>query len=330
MKKRFLFTIVFLALASFKATAISDLLVFAEKFVGSVQLYDSNIKVINEGLTDFSKELGYSVSQAATQQNVWADAQIGRFFPSFPFHFGFGVNTGITHMNTSGIAKAADVLGIENIGKSFYFPVVNADLRIGGIFLPFDIGFSFIKLDNANTDFFGCNFRLDLYTIGFDVRYALIQEDTFIPCLSIGGGYFYNYGEFSADSSPAEAGIKYTVKTAYGQAQLSKKIYNIITPFVGVRGTVSSYDCDWRWKLKGKYVETVKDAAIKAGFNAITEDKNNVKSSKMSMDRLQPQLFAGFGCTFMCLQATMSVTADLRNLTDYGLWSGSFSFRVKF
>ncbi len=303
---------------------------FVRDFIDSIDLYDENIKKINDGLTDFSEELGFTVSQAATQQNVWADACIGKLYPSYPHHFGLGANVGVAHMDTSGISKAASVLGIEHIKNNYYFPVLNADLRLGGLFLPFDVGFSFIKLNNASTNFLGCNFALDFFAIGCDLRYTLIREAILIPCVSLGGGFFYNHGEFSASSDPAEASIAYNVKTAYAQLQVSKRFFEVVTPFIGVRGAVSSYKNEWAWAIKGVYADAVQQKARNLGLEEVQlENSKTVSSNGMKFSQIQPQLFAGVGFTRSHVQSTLSVTADLRNIREYGLWSGSFSMRFK-
>ena len=96
---------------------------------------------ISDGLDDFSKELGFSIPQAAVQQNVYAEAFIGKIFPAVPPHFAVGIDAGLTHLNTSGLAKAADKLRISGVKDDLYLPVFNADIRIGGVIFPFDVGF---------------------------------------------------------------------------------------------------------------------------------------------------------------------------------------------
>ena len=79
--------------------------VFAEFNWGSLagvqDQYDAKVKTVNSGMADFSKQLAIAVPQAATQQNVWADAYIGQLFPSVPPHIGGGFNKGLSHIDTS-------------------------------------------------------------------------------------------------------------------------------------------------------------------------------------------------------------------------------------
>ncbi|WP_407426410.1 hypothetical protein, partial [Treponema sp.] len=220
---------------------------------------------INSGMEDFAEQLGFSVPQAAVQQNVYADAFIGKLFPAVPPHFAVGFNTGFTHLNTSGLAKAAGKLGIDGVNDNYYFPVLNADVRIGGVFLPFDIGISFMTLDVSNFNTMDADFSAEYFTLAFDARYAILEDGLICPGLSIGAGYSMNKGSFGASSSYAEVNVDYDVQTLYGQLQLSKAI-NIpvvrigFTPFVGLRGVISKYSNDWSWKVKNSLAASAVDA----------------------------------------------------------------------
>ena len=65
------------------------------------------------------------------------------------------------------------------------------------------------------------------------------------------------------------------------------------------------------------------------GKTVETKGSGSYKSDAFDFGGIQPQVFAGVGVNFLVLQATLSVSADLRNLGDSGLWSGAFSFRAK-
>jgi hypothetical protein len=278
---------------------------------------------ISDGLDDFTQELTVAIPQAATQQNVWADAYIGKLFPSVPVHLGGGFNVGLTHLDTSGLAMAAGQLGIDGIKDNYYMPVFTADLRIGGILLPFDLDLAVMKTGKIGTKQMGADLDFDFLTFGADFRYALIQGNVVLPKVSVGAGYFYNQGTFSASSDYADATIEYKTQTMYVQAQVSKK-FLFLTPFAGVRGLVSSSDNSWNWNITDSTA-----SATLLGLSKKSSDSGTVKSDGLDFSELQPQVFAGIGFDFLVLQATASVTADLRNITDYGLWSGAVSLRIK-
>ena len=136
--------------------------------VFAVSLDSDTKESISTGLNDFATELLVVIPEASTQQNVWSDAYIGKVFPSFPPHLGGGLTIGGTQLDMTGFSKAANSLvsgynsvattltdtaaglGIDSskfsmpnmdftIQDSFFMPTLSADVRIGGLFLPFDI-----------------------------------------------------------------------------------------------------------------------------------------------------------------------------------------------
>ncbi len=291
-------------------------------FTESIEKYNETVAKIDAGLGDFAEQLANAIPQAATQQNVWADSYIGKLFPSAIPHFGGGFNMGLTHIDTSGLADVADVFRIDNIKDSYYYPVFTADLRIGGVLFPFDVDIAVMKTGTLSTDAFGCDLDVDFFTIGADFRYALLEEGVIMPGVSAGIGYFYNQGSFGAGNDDAELAIDYKVHTMYLQAQVSKNLL-IFTPFLGLRGIVSKYNNEYSWAIKN-------DAATEiASCGYRTSGSGSYTSDAFDFNAIQPQVYAGVGLNFLVMQATLSISADLRNIWDDGLWSGSFSLRAK-
>ncbi|MBQ8013662.1 MAG: hypothetical protein IJ257_04600 [Treponema sp.] len=305
--------------------------IFADAVSDYIDAYkaeaDSYISTFNSGLDDFSSELGFSVPQAAVQQNVYAEAFIGKVFPSVPPHFAVGINAGMTHLNTSALAKAASKLGISGVKDDFFFPVFNADLRIGGVFLPFDVGFSFMTLDVSKLNSMDVDFTAEFLTFAFDARYALLEDGLALPAVSVGLGYSLNKGSFGATNDKAEAMVDYNVHTLYAQVQVSKTL-NIpvvkigFTPFLGLRGVISNYDNDWSWKFKGDYEAAMNTAGLSSSGKGT--------ASSDGFGGFQPQIYGGLGFNFVFVQVTASICADLRHLGgDSSLWSGAMSIRFK-
>lgn len=294
----------------------------------AVDELNSSADKISSGFDDFAEQLSISVPQAATQQNVWANAYIGQLI-SVPPNLGAGVNVGVTHIDTSGLKQAVDALGLNdiNIKDNYYFPVFTADLRIGGLLLPFDFDIAVIKTGKMSTSSFGADLDVDLLTVGMDVRYALVKGGLIMPKISVGAGYFYNQGTFGVSSSYASANIDYKVHTMYAQAQISKTLL-FITPFVGVRGLVSKSNNTWDWAYNQTYASSLEDAASVAGTTVKTKDSGEYKTDSFDFNAIQPQIFAGVGLRFLVIDFTMSITADLRHITDDGLWSGAASLRL--
>ncbi len=313
-------------IALFAVVALgSSAFAFDWNTIPDVQSYKDRAAKVDGGLKDFTEQLAVAIPQAATQQNVWADAYIGKLFPAIPPHLGGGFNIGLTHMDTSGLAQAAKALDIKGIKDSYFFPVFTADLRVGGVLFPFDAGLTVMKTGSIGTDLMGADMNVKLTTFGADVRYALFEGGLVFPKVSVGAAYYYNEGNFSASSKYADADIDYKVHTLALTAQASKS-FLICTPFIGVRGVVSKYDNSYSWKLKSSMPAL--DAML-ASAGISSGNSGSYKSDKFDFAELQPQIFAGVGFNLLVLQTTASVTADLRNIADKGLWSGALSLRLK-
>ena len=317
------FTAVFVSSGIFAATG--DFAFDTTQFTESIEKYNATVGKIDEGLGDFAQQLANAVPQAATQQNVWADAYIGKLFPSAVPHLGAGFNMGVTHIDTSGLASVAEIFEIDNIKDSYYFPVFTADLRIGGVLFPFDVDIAVMKTGTLSTDAFGCDLDVDFFTIGADFRYALMEEGVIMPCISAGIGYFYNQGSFGAGNDDAELAIDYKVHTMYLQAQVSKSLL-IFTPFLGLRGIVSKYNNEYSWAVKNEAATEIANSGL---ADIKTSGSGAYSSDAFDFNAVQPQIYAGVGFNFLVMQATLSISADLRNIWDDGLWSGSFSLRAK-
>lgn len=314
---------------AFAVSAMLAVSAFAFDANEYANLLNSKGEAVSAGLDDFAKQLSISVPQAATQQNVWADAYIGKLFPSVVPHFGGGFNLGLTHINTTGLKEAVEALGLNDVDikDDYYFPVFTADLRVGGVLFPFDAGIAVMKTGKLSTSQFGADLDVDLLTIGADFRYAMFEGGLLMPKLSVGGGYFYNQGTFGVNSDYARATIDYKVHTMYAQAQLSKKIV-FVTPFVGLRGLVSKSNNEWDWEYKSTYATQIDTAASALGYTIKTKDKGAYTTSAFDFNAIQPQIFAGVGINFLIIDFTLSITADLRNIKDDGLWSGAASLRL--
>lgn len=312
-----------------KLAVSAVLLAGTVSFTFAFSAEDFDISTVNDGIDDFASELGFSVPQAAVQQNVYAEAFIGKIFPAVPPHFAVGIDAGLTHLNTSGLAKAADELGISGVKNDLYLPVFNADVRIGGVIFPFDVGLSFMTLDVGKLNTMDVDFTAEYTTFAIDARYALLEDGLLLPAVSVGAGYSVNKGSFGASNSTAEANVDFSVHTLYAQVQASKTI-NIpvvrigFTPFIGLRGLISNYTNDWSWKLKGAYV----DAVNSLGNNIATSGKGTASSD--GFGGFQPQIYGGIGLNLGFFQLTGSICADLRHIGgDSSLWSSAFSLRFK-
>lgn len=366
---------------------------FAVIALASASLYAADYKIpisedkkteIANGLNAFAGNILVAAPQAATQQNVWADAYIGKLFPSLPPHFGVGISVGGTKMDMTGLKNAATAFeGMINdfvpdsgdssitdqlkgtvdfgsIPDIFVMPTVSIDARIGGIFLPFDIGISAMMTNPSlfsvdlsdpnsltsmsapmNFNAFGFNGSADYLTLGIDIRYCVLDGGVILPKVSVGAGYNITKGSFgiSSDKSGVDANmnLSFNTQVIYVQAEVSKSIM-IATVFGGARALVSNTSTSWAWNINGTKSLGGNNLIISGedsgSCNADTTS-STYQDGKWDFSGVQPQLYAGVGFNFLVFQTSLSVCADIRSFMDRtnyedALWSGAFSFHVKF
>ncbi|MCL2381897.1 MAG: hypothetical protein FWC64_09970 [Treponema sp.] len=205
---------------------------------------------LQRAVDNFSSALAMSLPLNASLGLNWSSAYIGRFFPSIPPSFGVGVSFGVTSMDTSAIRGLAAPLGLGGIpgGDRFPFPAYTAEARIGGFFLPFDVGFKFGHLPPVGNPLpFGNRIDINYLLVGGDIRYALLDR-AFLPRISVGLGFNYLRGgiggrvgqrsfDFDAgravEFGGADVDLNWRTFSFDAKAQISQS-FIIATPFLGV------------------------------------------------------------------------------------------------
>ena len=204
---------------------------------------------IQRGVADFSKNLAISLPLNASLGMNWADAYIGKLFPSLPPHFGVGVSFGVSSMEMSVMKELADNLGskLPFNSKKMILPAYTGEARIGGFFIPFDFGVKFgylppIKIWGTDMD---ANFML----IGADIRYAILdgKSKPVVPNISLGVGFNYLKGSVGGKAGASkdiafdiynihltqpEVNLEWKTMVLDVKLQLSKTIL-ILTPYIG-------------------------------------------------------------------------------------------------
>lgn len=368
--------------AAFAVIALASASLYAADY--EIPISEDKKTEIANGLNAFAGNILVAAPQAATQQNVWADAYIGKLFPSLPPHFGVGISLGGTKMDMTGLKDAATAFeGMINdfvpdsddssitdqlkgtvdfgsIPDIFVMPTVSIDARIGGIFLPFDIGISAMMTNPSlfsvdlsdpnsltsmsapmNFNAFGFNGSADYLTLGIDIRYCVLDGGVILPKVSVGAGYNITKGSFgiSSDKSGVDANmnLSFNTQVIYVQAEVSKSIM-IATVFGGARALVSNTSTSWAWNINGTKSLGGRNLIISGedsgSCNADTTS-STYQDGKWDFSGVQPQLYAGVGFNFLVFQTSLSVCADIRSFMDRtnyedALWSGAFSFHVKF
>jgi len=278
---------------------------------------------VSDGLKNFSIQLFDVIPNVAMQQGVWPDAWIGKLVPSVPPHLGAGITLGMAKLPMDGINRAIAELNsvsdgaLPSIKDSLVFPTLTADIRIGGIFLPFDIGMSFMRIPNLNLSKLGADITVDFFTIGGSLRVPVLQEKLIIPAVSVGAGFMYSKGFVEVrEADNVYLRSNFNTKTIFLEAQVSKKILFLV-PFLGFRGVVSDSTNSWKWQFN-------------ANFDGYTVGQTQSGTETRSLpsafgESFQPQVFGGVGFDIFLVQTTISASYDFRNK----IWGANLSLRFK-
>ena len=277
---------------------------------------DSPLTTVISGLTGFCDELADAIPNTQLQQNVWAPAWIGNFL-----HFGFGINVGVADLDISVLKEAALSLGIDAVAEvqdNLYFPTVTADFRIGGVFLPFDVGFTFFSLDTSDL---GSTIEeaidpvtFSLYAMGVDVRYALLTGGAYFrPRMSVSAGFYYSDGGVYVEDYDAKASLDFQSVTITLGAQASVKFVCFI-PFAGIRGLFTKTTVDWYVEADWPEILSEVDSEYYTLLsNALDWGilPSSFGGSNSSDFKFHPQIYGGFALDLLALDITFSGSYDL-------------------
>jgi len=211
---------------------------------------------------NFSSTIAESLPLNASLGLNWSDAHIGKLFPGLPPSLGVGVSVGATSIELSDMERLADMLGfggrLPNMDRML-FPGYTAEARIGGLFLPFDIGFKFGYLPSMEFN----NFNINYFLIGGDIRYAILNRP-FLPRISVAVGFNYMRGgiggrirganlEFdhpdgSLSIEPDEIDLYWSTRSLDFRVQVSHT-FLILTPYLG-------FGASYAWSRAGYEIRT--------------------------------------------------------------------------
>lgn len=290
------------------------------RFPGLKSPFEDTVGNIN----NFCDDLVDVIPNTQGIQNIYADAWIGKLIPGA--HFGAGVNAGASSIDISAIKKTAQAMDIDtkDIPDTFGFPTISADLRIGGIFLPFDIGVAVMKFDSSKASAVEkaidpMNF--DYCVFGGDFRYAILKGGMFKPKVSIGAGYYYTNGSVGISNDQASASLNFTSESYILEAQASCKLLFLV-PFVGTKMIYSKTNIDWKVDAKWNRIfdSTAPDYAEMLSVGILPSHF----SGESSGSGLHPQVFGGVGFDFFIMSATVSAAYDIKSK----IISGAVSARI--
>lgn len=283
----------------------------------TLSVFSNSVAKVSQGLEDFSVQLFDVIPNVALQQGVWPEAWIGKVFPSVPPHFGLGLSFGVAKLPMESLNNALSALNTAGSGgaslptlpASLVFPTLTADVRVGGVFLPFDIGLSFMRLPNMS---FG-SVTFDFLTIGGSLRYAILQDELLIPAVSVGMGFMYSKGFVQVkvqDSAYVRSDFETT--SLFFEAQVSKKFFFLV-PFLGLRGVIAKSTNNWEWKYNARF----------GGYHVGAVEKGTV--DRAFGDRFHPQIFGGIGFDVFMFHANLSASYDFVS----SIWGANLGLRFQ-
>lgn len=277
---------------------------------------DSPFTVAENGLNDFCDDLADVIPNSQTQQNVYAEAWIGKIFPGF--HFGAGVNAGVSALDVSTLKDAALALGVDDvkdINDTLVFPTITVDARLGGIILPFDIGVTAMSIDTSKMDSVDKAIdpvAIDFFTLGADIRYAIFQGGFMRPKWSVGAGFYYTKGGVDVDDDTAKASLDFKSTTFMVNTQASIKLLCLV-PFIGGRALFSKTSVDW--KVNANWASIIADEAD-SYYDGVRDALTwgilpSSFSGSSSGFSVYPQVFGGIGLDLLFLNLTVSGSYDI-------------------
>lgn len=281
-----------------------------------------------EGLNDFSNVLTDVIPNTQAQQNVWANAWIGYLVPNA--RFGFGLNSGVSKLDMTPLKKTASALGIDmkDIKDTLVWPTIAVDMRVGGFVLPFDIGFHALKFNSSTIEALGEKIdpiTFDFFTIGGDIRFALVKGDAmFKPKVSVGGGIYYSKGNVATEKDESSAALDFSTTSIQLNAQASIKAFCFV-PFVGTRVLFSKSNVDWKAKANWKNILNVSDTsdAWNTAVNNILPTEFSGNTSTGFFGSIHPIAYIGLGIDIFFVDITASVSYDFSTT----IYSGALSVR---
>lgn len=152
-------------------------------------LWGQNLEDFQTGFQTFATDMAATLSYNATIGNNWSDAYIGKF----P-HFGVGLSAGVTTVPSASLKDLFTSMDIPvpsavaDIGLPI--PAAAVSAKLGGLFLPFDVGVKAMVLPAEATEALSsAGIAADYKLLGGNIRFALLKQNLLLPDVSVGFGY---------------------------------------------------------------------------------------------------------------------------------------------
>ncbi len=166
------------------------ILVLMIALAGTAAWAQVDLSTFQSGFTTFSADMASTLSYNATVGNNWSDAYIG----GFP-RFGVGLAIGATLVpidSVESLFASMDGIAVPDAIAQLGLPIpaVGLSAKLGGLFLPFDIGLKAMVLPESVASVLSASgITADYSLIGGNLRFALLKEKLLFPDISVGAGY---------------------------------------------------------------------------------------------------------------------------------------------
>ncbi|MDR0784709.1 MAG: hypothetical protein LBE74_02335 [Treponema sp.] len=290
-----------------------DFIIAAVVLTVVVNSFGEELADLQRNVDDFSTKLSASLPFNASMGLNWSDAYIGKFL-GVPPHFGVGVSGGVTTLNSAAFNDLLDDFGLSLPIGQMLLPAYVVEGRLGGFFLPFDVGVKFGALPQVD---FGERLKIDYLLAGVDVRFAVMEGGVVLPKISVGVGFnflksalaaplgngvSFNVGGKTLALTQPEAAFSWETKSIDVKAQISKSLA-IITPYAGLGASYAwsnaGYSVESRLQYDGSEVSDddvveIKNKLADAGVPDLDRLSANGFSSIIGSEGWAFRAFAGF------------------------------------
>lgn len=273
------------------------LLILSVCFTSAFSFDLNSPEEISNVLDDFASNIVQTIPTEVSVDNLWADAYIGKLI-AVPPHVAVGVNFGSAFIKDNSVLQGIGAMtGIPLISKlpGAPVPAISFNGRIGGLILPFDIGFHFMGLDitSENNPLDG---TISINTWGADFRYCILEQKLVIPAISVAVGYEQvdTSAALQLDVSNQKLAFDFYTRGTMltGTAEISLKIL-FMKVFAGARAIKPL-------------------TPISAGAELTLNDSPLSKFGYTNED-LNFQVFGGIGFRLLVLDSTIGASYDVKN-----------------
>ena len=350
------------AVACFVGIAATCFAASEEEFEKAKEKLSGQLCTVSESMLS---QFEVILPEANSLSGVQPDAFVGKVFPSVPPHFAVGITASVTPVKADFITENFAVISsavtdmLQDVGAAsgsmdafnfklpipakLPYPAASVNARVGGLFLPFDLGVWAITTGNAFHEKAignGPVFDFDYTAFGADLRYAIIEGNLILPKITVGAGYQFvrqNVGvgfskDFTIDSgykdpetnqpitgdATMDSGfnVKLDTHTFFGQIQVSKTLL-IVTPYLGLKALFTTSNCHYDWK----YETTVNGER----YAALSDGKDINYKHSISDLGIQTQVFGGASLNFLVFQTTFNAAYNFSSK----MFTGTLGLNVK-